>query len=169
MAKTNKRKPANSIEVIVETTKGSRNKYTFDPEQQAFRLKKVLPAGMTFPCDFGFVPGTQADDGDPIDVLLLMDQTAFPGCRVECRLIGVIEAEQQSDQGWERNDRLVAVALQSEIYATVRRLEDLGRRFVEQLGEFFVNYHRLDGNKFKLKRTAGPARAKQLVRAGKKN
>src|SRR5271154_6416335 len=82
------------IQVIVETPKGSRNKYAFDQEDRIFGLKKVLPAGMTFPYDFGFVPSTLADDGDPVDVLVLMDEPAFPGCLLECRLIGVIQGEQ---------------------------------------------------------------------------
>jgi hypothetical protein len=68
------------LRVVIETPKGSRNKFAFDPEDHVFELKKVLPAGMTFPYDFGFVPSTQADDGDPVDVLVLMDEPAFAGC-----------------------------------------------------------------------------------------
>jgi len=83
-----------TLQVIVETPKGSRNKFAFDPDQGIFALKKVLPAGMVFPYDFGFLPQTIADDGDPIDVLLLMDEPAFPGCAVRAVLIGVIEGEQ---------------------------------------------------------------------------
>ena len=83
-----------SVQVIIETPKGSRNKFAFDPEQNIFALKKVLPAGMAFPYEFGFLPRTRAEDGDPIDVLLLMDEPAFPGCSVRARLIGVIEGEQ---------------------------------------------------------------------------
>lgn len=69
---------SDKFQVIIETPKGSRNKYAFDPEQRVFALKKVLPAGMTFPYDFGFVPSTKAEDGDPTDVLVLMDEPAFP-------------------------------------------------------------------------------------------
>src|ERR1700744_5459285 len=82
------------LQVIIETPAGSRNKFAFDPEQEIFALKKVLPAGMVFPYDFGFLPRTLAPDGDRIDVLLLMDEPAFPGCVVKARLIGVIEGEQ---------------------------------------------------------------------------
>ena len=82
------------LQVIVETPAGSRNKFAFDPDQSVFALKNVLPAGMVFPYDFGFLPHTLAPDGDPIDVLLLMDEPAFPGCAVKARLIGVIEGEQ---------------------------------------------------------------------------
>src|SRR4051812_26311118 len=94
------------LNVIVETPKGCRNKFKFDEELRCFKLSKVLPAGATFPFDFGFLPHTLADDGDPIDVLLLMDEQAFPGCLVKARLVGVIEAEQGKDKKATRNDRL---------------------------------------------------------------
>lgn len=80
------------IRTVIETPKYSRNKYKFEPALASFTLSKVLPKGMTFPYDFGFVPSTEGDDGDPIDVLLLMDEPAFPGCVIESRLIGVIES-----------------------------------------------------------------------------
>ena len=79
------------VQVIIETPKGSRNTYAFDCEQRIFELKKVLPAGMAFPYDFGFVPSTVAEDGDPTDVLVLMDEPAFPGCILRCRPVGIIE------------------------------------------------------------------------------
>src|SRR2546421_8143176 len=101
------------LRVVVETPKGSRNKFAFDPDQHLFKLKKVLPTGMAFPYDFGFVPSTEAEDGDPIDVLVLMDEPAFPGCVLKCRPIGVIEG-QESDKKKkkkkkERNDRIIAI------------------------------------------------------------
>src|SRR5947209_15525771 len=86
-----------NLTVVVETPKGSRNKYSFDEKHRAFQLKKVLPEGMVFPHDFGFVPSTRAGDGDPLDVLVLMDYQAFPGCIVQSRILGVIEGEQQED------------------------------------------------------------------------
>jgi len=78
------------IHVIIETPKGSRNKYAFDPEHKIFEVRKVLPAGMAFPYDFGFIPSTLADDGDPVDVLVFMDEPAFPGVLLNCRVIGII-------------------------------------------------------------------------------
>ena len=95
-----------TFQVVIETPKGSRNKYAFDQDARVFALKKVLPAGMTFPHDFGFVPSTKAEDGDPIDVLVLMDEPAFPGVLLKCRPIGVIEEGEQGKRGdKERNDR----------------------------------------------------------------
>src|SRR2546430_14595761 len=84
-----------TVRVIVETPKGSRNKYAFDVDERVFTLKKVLPVGMAFPYDFGFIPSTRAEDGDPVDVLVLMDEPAFAGCLLACRPIGIIEGEQK--------------------------------------------------------------------------
>lgn len=92
------------LRVVIETPKGSRNKFAFNPDEHIFELKKVLPVGMTFPYDFGFVPSTKADDGDPVDVLVLMDEPAFPGCALICRVIGVIQGEQGNKKKKERND-----------------------------------------------------------------
>jgi inorganic pyrophosphatase len=92
-------------------------------------LKKVLPAGMTFPYDFGFVPSTLADDGDPVDVLVLMDEPAFPGCVLRCRPIGVIEGEQRDKKDTERNDRIVAVEQGAHSWANIRTIDDLGKHF----------------------------------------
>ena len=111
------------IQVIIETPKGSRNKFAFDAEQNIFTVKKVLPAGMTFPYDFGFLPRTLAPDGDPIDVLLLMDEPAFPGIAVRARLIGIIEGEQTDGKKKIRNDRLLAVAEMNHEYAYIKKLD----------------------------------------------
>src|SRR4030081_1209693 len=122
-----------TVQVIIETPKGSRNKYAFDPEQKVFELKKVLPAGMAFPYDFGFIPSTIAEDGDPVDVLVLMDEPAFPGCLLKGRLIGIIEGEQGKKKKSERNDRVVAVEEENHSYAYVKHIKDLGREFVKEL------------------------------------
>jgi inorganic pyrophosphatase len=157
------------LQVIIETPKGSRNKYSFDDKQRVFTLKKVLPAGMGFPYDFGFVPGTLAEDGDPVDVLVLMDEAAFPGCLLECRLIGVIEGEQQDEEhGKIRNDRLIAVEQSNHIYSDLRDVGELHKKLLKEIEEFFVNYHRLQGKKYKVLGWRGPQQAWRLVRAGQK-
>ncbi|MFY9747337.1 MAG: inorganic diphosphatase [Acidobacteriaceae bacterium] len=153
-----------TVQVIVETPAGSRNKFAFDPDQGIFILKRVLPAGMTFPYDFGFLPRTIAPDGDPIDVLLLMDEPAFPGISVRARLIGVIEGEQIEGKKKNRNDRLVAVADANHMYANVRRLKDLPGKWIRELEDFFVNYHQLEGKKYRLLGCRGERTALQLVK-----
>jgi inorganic pyrophosphatase len=154
--------------VIIETPKGSRNKYAYDPEEHIFALKKVLPAGMAFPYDFGFVPSTLGGDGDPLDVLVLMDEPAFPGCKLTCRIVGVIEGEQSDKKHKERNDRVVAVESGNHSFAHVKRLDDLGERFEKELEEFFVNYHRLSGMQYRILALKGPAAAARCIKQARK-
>jgi inorganic pyrophosphatase len=157
------------LQVIIETPKSSRNKYSFDVEQRVFALKKVLPAGMAFPYDFGFLPRTIAGDGDPIDVLVLMDEPAFPGCLLRARLIGVIEGEQVDGKKRIRNDRLVAIAEANHSYTNVKRLKDLPRHFVKELEVFFVDYHKLEGKTYKLLGCKGIAAAQTLIKQAQKS
>jgi inorganic pyrophosphatase len=155
------------LRVVIETPKGSRNKFALNQDEHAFELKKVLPAGMTFPYDFGFVPSTEADDGDPVDVLVLMDEPAFPGCVLSCRPIGVIEGEQQSKKGKERNDRIIAVERDAHSWSDIKTVDDLDRQFCRELEEFFVNYHKLMGKKYRVLGMKGPGQARKLVKSGR--
>jgi inorganic pyrophosphatase len=153
--------------VVIETPKGSRNKFAFEPEEHIFELKKVLPAGMTFPYDFGFVPSTKADDGDPVDVLVLMDEPAFAGCVLTCRPIGVIEGEQTDKKQKVRNDRIVAIEKDAHSWADIKTIDDLGRHFQKELEEFFVNYHKLSGKQYRVLGVKGPGTARNLVKSSK--
>jgi inorganic pyrophosphatase len=156
----------NTIQVIIETPKGSRNKYAFDPEQKVFELTKVLPAGMAFPYDFGFIPSTRAEDGDPVDVLVLMDEPAFPGCLLKCRVVGIIEGQQGKKKHGTRNDRIIAIEKENHSYAHIRHVRDLGKKFVLELEEFFVNYHRHLGKKYRVLDVKGPSEARQRIEDG---
>lgn len=156
-------KKEGTLQVIIETPRGSRNKFAFDEKQQIFIVKKVLPAGMSFPYDFGFLPRTLAEDGDPIDVLLLMDEPAFPGIAVRARLLGIIEGEQVEGKKKTRNDRLLAVAEMNHEYAYIKKLKDLPKKFVRELEEFFVNYHRLEGKRYKLLGCKDAATAMRMI------
>jgi inorganic pyrophosphatase len=137
------------LNVIIETPKGSRNKFRFDEKLGLFRLGGVLPVGASFPFDFGYVPSTKGGDGDPLDVLLLMDEPAFVGCLVPARLVGVIEAEQTEDGKPEKNDRLIAVAANSRNHRDVRSIEDLHGNLVEEIEHFFVSYNASKGKQFR--------------------
>ena len=153
-----------NVQVIVETPRGSRNKYAFDPDQKIFSLHKVLPEGMAFPHDFGFIPSTKADDGDPIDVLILMDQPAFPGCLAKARLVGVIEGVQTKDGKKERNDRLLAVAASSHTHSEVKSIKDLNKSMLTELEKFLVNYHLNDKEEYKVLACKGPDAAKKCLK-----
>jgi inorganic pyrophosphatase len=154
------------LTVIIETPKGSQNKYTYEPRFGAFLLDGVLPAGAVFPFDFGFVPSTVGDDGDPLDVLVLMDAAAFTGCVVASRLIGVIEAEQTENGKTFRNDRLIAVATKSITHRSLRDITDISDDLVGQIEHFFISYNAAKGKRFEPKRRSERERAKALVRAG---
>jgi inorganic pyrophosphatase len=155
-----------TLHVIIETPKGSRNKFAYDEKRKIFQLKKVLPVGMAFPYDFGFVPSTKAEDGDPTDVLVLMDEPAFPGCLLHCRLIGIIEGKEVSKKDKVRDDRLVAVEQENHSFANVDHIRDLGKKFVRELEEFFVNYHALSGKKYRVLDVKGPNKARKRLEDG---
>jgi inorganic pyrophosphatase len=116
----------------------------------------VLPAGASCPYDFGYVPGTQAEDGDSLDVLRLMDVPAFPGCVVHSRIIGVIEAEQTEEGGTVRNDRLVAVANDAHDYRDLRSIRDMNRNLLEELSHFFKSYNEMHRKEFRMIGERGP-------------
>lgn len=155
------------VVVIIETPKGSRNKYAFDPKERIFELKKVLPAGMAFPYDFGFVPSTVGGDGDPVDVLVLMDEPAFAGCKLICRVIGIIQGEQREKGKVERNDRIVAVESGNHSYAHIKHIDELGKHFEREIEAFFVNYHGLDGKEYRILGLKGPAAARRCIEQGR--
>ncbi len=113
-------------------------------------LSGVLPAGASFPYDFGYLPSTRGEDGDPIDVLLLMDDPAFVGCLVPARLLGVIEAEQTERTGETmRNDRLIAVAEASITHRHLKSLGKLDENLLQQIEHFFISYNAIKGKQFK--------------------
>lgn len=152
------------IHVVIDTPKGSRNKFAWDEELELFELGGVLPAGAVFPYDFGFIPKTRGEDGDAIDVLVLMDEPAFSGCLVVSRLLGVIEAEQtETDGKVERNDRLIAVSAKSRTHGHLKSLNQINEELVDEIEHFFVSYNAAKGKKFKPLARSGPDRAKQLV------
>jgi inorganic pyrophosphatase len=155
------------IRVVIETPKGSRNKFDFDAEEKIFGLKKVLPVGMAFPYDFGFVPSTKAEDGDPVDVLVLMDEPAFTGCVLKCRIIGIIEGEQGDKKERVRNDRVVAIEKHNHSFADIKHIDDLGKQFLKELEVFFVNYHELSGEKYQVIGVKGPAQARKRIEQGR--
>jgi inorganic pyrophosphatase len=155
------------VHVIIETPQGSRNKFDYDEELGLFKLGGVLPAGAVFPFDFGFVPSTTGGDGDPLDVLVLMDEAAFTGCLVVARLLGVIEAEQTEENGeTTRNDRLIAIAENARNHKEVRSLDQLNENLLDEIEHFFVSYNEMKGKKFKPLGRFGPERAQRVIEEG---
>jgi inorganic pyrophosphatase len=151
------------LNVVVDSPKGSRNKYKYDEQHGQWRLSKILPQGMAFPYDFGFIPATRGDDGDPVDVLLLMDEPAFPGCVVPARLIGVLEAEQTEDGKTVRNDRLIAVVETPYNPAEYDSLDEVSRQRLDEIEHFFVSYNQVEGRQFKPLGRQGADSARELL------
>lgn len=158
-----------TVDVIIETPKGARNKYVYDEEYKAFRLRKILPAGAVFPFDFGFIPDTKGEDGDPIDVLVIMDEPAYPGCIVESRVIGALKALQtERDKTTVRNDRFIAVSIDSDLYKDVRDIKDLNKTVRSQIEQFFISYNSQAGKTFAPKGWAGAAQSMKLIEESEK-
>ena len=159
--------PDGDLNVVIETPKGSHNKYAYNEDFGAFCFKAVMPEGNLFPHDFGFVPSTLGEDGDPLDVLVLLDVSLPVGCLLSARPLGVIEAEQRERDGKvERNDRLLAVATKARTHAHVHRLEDLRPGLLDEIEAFFGHYNALSGRSFTPVGRGGPERARALVHAG---
>ena len=139
------------ITAIIESPKGSGHKYDYEPELKRFKLNKVLPAGMVFPFDFGFIPDTKGGDGDPLDVIVISEITGFPGCCMDCRIIGAIKADQTERDGkTTRNDRFLAVPEVSEMFKDVHSILHLPDGIITQLESFFKNYNEQAGKKFEV-------------------
>jgi len=156
-------KPQSRVYVVIDTPKGSRNKFKFDAVLGMFKLGHVLPLGAYFPYDFGAVPQTAADDGDPLDVMVIADEPTFVGCLQEVQLIGVIEAEQTVDGQTARNDRLLAVPVTAVNSPAATHINDLGGEMLSQLELFFESYNRAHGRKFVVLHRRGPEAAYALV------
>lgn len=157
---------SDDVNAIVDTPQGSQNKFKYDEESGLFSLGGAMPAGVVFPFEFGFIPKTIGGDGDPLDLLILMDAPTFVGCLVRTRLVGVIEAEQIEDGRKERNDRLIGVAVKSRRHENVRALRGLPKQLLMEIEHFFVSYNAVKGKKFKPLGRHGPRRALQIVRQG---
>jgi inorganic pyrophosphatase len=150
---------------VIETPKGRRAKLDYDRKRRAFRLKSLLPEGMSFPLDFGFIPSTLCDDGDPLDVMVLGDEPLCVGGLLDVRLVGVIEAEEDEKGRSERNDRVLAVAVVSRLYEEIRTPEDLPNDFVANLIDFWIQKDRLEGKTFRPLGVHGRAEAIARVHA----
>jgi inorganic pyrophosphatase len=151
---------------IIETPKGRQGKFDYDAASGLFELAGILPTGMSFPLAFGFVPSTLGEDGDPIDILVLAEEDLPIGCLLSVRLLGVIEAEQTEGGNTVRNDRVIAKAAASRLFAGVDSVEDLGKPFSEELARFFEAYNALKGHSFDVLRIADAARAADLIAEG---
>ena len=113
------------MRVVIETPRGSRARLAYDPELEAFTLSKSLLVGLTYPHDWGFVPSTKCDDGDPLDIMVVHDAATFPGLVLTRRIIGILRIEHKRKGKTERNDRLFAVPRKSNSEQALYDVRDL--------------------------------------------
>jgi inorganic pyrophosphatase len=129
------------VDAIVEIPRGSRNKYEFDLDSESIRLDRVLYSSVHYPGDYGFIVGTKCGDGDPLDVLILVEEPTFPGCRVRVRPIGVLLME---DEGGD-DEKILAVPEGDPRFAEVNDLNDLPHHWLAEVKNFFATYKVLEG------------------------
>lgn len=157
-------KDKNVLNVIIETPRGCQNKFAYDEKLKTFRLHKTLPMGTVFPFDFGFIPKTRGADGDPLDILVIMEEPVYPGCLVPTRLLGILEARQKEKDGKKmRNDRLVGVSECSVLYKGIKRISDLNKSMVQEIENFFIDYNKHEGKKFKPLHWRGRKKARETI------
>lgn len=156
-----------SVNVVVETPRGSQAKFKYDPETGAMMLSRPLPAGIVYPYDWGYIPSTHADDGDPLDGMILWDRAGFPGLVVPSRIIGMLRVEQKSARTGERerNDRLFALPVKAPRQEEIRSIFDLPERVRAELEDFFVNVVAFEGKDVRLLGFDGPEEAERTLRA----
>ncbi|MDQ3187246.1 MAG: inorganic diphosphatase [Pseudomonadota bacterium] len=153
------------VNIIIDTARGSRNKFKYDEKNQCFRLSRILPAGACFPYDFGSIPMTLAEDGDALDVLVISDASSFPGCLISGKLIGTISGEQAEKKKTIRNDRLLAVPVTPANPAVFAHIDNLPEAWLTEIEHFFVSYNQAQGREYKPIKRGGPQEAEAALTA----
>ncbi len=147
------------LNVLIEIPAGSKNKYEFDKDLNAFALDRVLHSSVHYPFDYGFVPNTLADDGDPLDGMVMMDQPTFPGCTIAARPIGMLLMV----DGGERDEKILCVPAKDPRYAEVKSLSDVAPHRLEEIAEFFRSYKNLEKKVTEILGWEGPEAVDSLV------
>ena len=149
--------PPRQVYVVTEMTRGSRNKYEYDARRGVFRLNRVLYT--YFPCDYGFIPQTLDDDGDPLDAVLLINEHTFTGCLTLARPVANIK---MYDEG-AADDKIVTVSTTDPFYRHIESLKDIPESVVMELSYFFNNYKRAEGKETKVERWDDTDEAKRII------
>lgn len=157
------------LRVVVETPRGSSAKLDYDPDLKTFTLSKSLLAGLTYPYDWGFIPATMAQDGDPLDVMVIHEAATFPGLVLTCKVIGVLQVEQHSKgKKSKRNDRLFAVPRGSHAEKDLTDIRDLTSAKRDELAKFFIATDELEDKQLKILGWKGPKVALKTIKKGTK-
>lgn len=156
------------IHAVIETPRGSICKLDFDPKLRVFTLAKPLMAGLAYPYDWGFIPSTEAEDGDPLDVLVIHDAHTYPGVVLRCLPVGILKVEQQKKGKKERNDRVFAVPDRSPLETDLKDIRHLPPRAREELEQFFLATNVLEDKDLKFLGWRGPERAIKMIKRSSK-
>jgi inorganic pyrophosphatase len=149
---------------VVETPRGSTCKLDFDPDLRVFTLAKPLMAGLAYPYDWGFIPSTVAQDGDPLDVLVIHNAQTYPGVVLRCKPVGILEVEQKHEGKKERNDRVFAVPDRSPLESDLTDVRHLPSRAREELEQFFLATNALEDKELEFLGWRGPSRAIKTIK-----
>lgn len=152
------------VRVVIDTPRGSRNKYKFDSRLGVLKLSRILPAGMSFPYDFGSIPSTSAEDGDALDVVVLTEVPLVVGCLVHVHLIGVIRATQKEKRRMIRNDRLLATIETPVNRPDIKRLDQVPEQILRDIEHFFRSYNQAQGREFRITGRGGARQAQKMFR-----
>jgi inorganic pyrophosphatase len=147
------------VRAIVEIPKDSANKYEYDGNLGVFRLDRALYSPMHYPGDYGFIPGTLAEDGDPMDVLVLVNRPSFPGCLIEVRPIGVLNMVDRK----ERDQKIIAVPNKDPRYTEIHTLDQIFPHTRRELEHFFAIYKELEGRLTETQGWGGPQEARKAI------
>lgn len=153
-----------NLNIIIETPYKTRNKFTYDKDTGLFKLKKILPSGLSFPCDMGFISKTLGEDGDPLDALILMDEITYPGCLVECRLLGSINAIQHEGRKKIRNDRYIFVPAEMKEYDHLNNISDINKTKLKSIITFFKVYNEFYHIKFEVEKIINREQALKIIK-----
>jgi inorganic pyrophosphatase len=158
---------AECLRVVIEAPKGAAVKLRFDPTLNAFAVRRLLPLGLAYPFDWGFIPGTLGQDGDPLDALILSEQATFPGVVMSCRVLGVLEVEQRERAGsLQRNDRLVVAPSKNSRHGKIAHPRFLPKRLRKEIEQFFKSSIFFTDKNIKILGWRGPRRAAKLIDGG---
>ena len=158
------RADADCVNVIVESPRGSRLKFDFDPKLGTFTVGRPLPLGMSYPFDWGFIPSTRGADGDPVDAMILNDVPTYPGILVRCRPIGMVELVQRESGGKaELNNRIVLLPQWRD--AHLEEASDLPGEVRAQVENFFVSTAKFTDKQVRIKGWASARKAMRFIDA----
>jgi len=152
------------IHAVVETPRGARAKLKYEPDLGGFVLSKSLMLGLSYPYDWGFIPSTMADDGDPLDVMVIHEAATSPGLILKCQVIGVLRVMQTKKGKKERNDRVIAVPSYARMDSDVKDVRDLPAEMRTELEKFFVATDELEDKTLKFEGWVGPKHAKRIIK-----